>query len=312
MANEAVEYIKDVWDGIVHGKKNKRKKSEAVNEIEEFLQEYAADKVPQKDVLPDVPAYERVTYEAPDDAQIEKDAQKELAAYKAQGEKGIEKEIDALRKQYDSQKETARTRHENAEKEASAEYEAAKRNTDHDMLKRGLARSSIAAGKKAALEQGEAEQKARLYATYAAQTQEIDDNIAALSVRREEALNDFNLSYAAKLTERINALKSEREEKTAAAVKYNNALAEKEHAAAVDKKMKESDLYSEALTQKQKENALYGEARESDYAAAYAVIAEKLRAIGKSDARDIVLNNPNVRGSVGNTYYYKLYDEFCR
>ena len=77
--------------------------------------------------------------------------------------------------------------------------------------------------------------------------------------------------------------------------------------------MKESDLYSEALSQAEKEKKLSGESEESDYGKMYAFITEKLRSINKHDARDIVLNNPRIRGAVGNTYYYyKLYDEFCR
>ena len=50
----------------------------------------------------------------------------------------------------------------------------------------------------------------------------------------------------------------------------------------------------------------------ADYLNVYNAIAAKLREINKNDAREIILNNPNVRESVGNTYYYKLYDEFCR
>lgn len=311
MANEAVEYIKDAWDSLVNGKKNKKKKDSAVTEIEEFINGYGQSKVPEKPVLPDTPEYTRMEYDAPDDEEIDSRAKSELDAYRNEGYGKIDKEINALREKYDSDLSAARENHEAAARKTEASYEAAKKNTDNDMLKRGIARSSIAANKRAELESGEAEAKARLAAEYKRIGDEITAEISSLSVKREQALGDFNIAYAAKLTERINELKDDRDKKAAEALKYNNSLAEKEYAAKVDKQMKESDLYGEALSQREKENKL-GETDGRDYLVVYTAVAEKLRTINKNDAREIVLNNPNVRLGVGNTYYYKLYDEFCR
>ncbi len=312
MGKSGLDYIRGVWDSIVHGKSNKEKKLSAAEEIEEFLKEYAESKVPARPTLPDVPEYERMEYEAPDDETLRKFAENALAAYKAQGEKDIDNKIESQRTQFGQELESAQQSRLRAEERAAAEYATAKRNTDADMLRRGLARSSIAAGQKAALERGEAETRASLFAAYEKQAGEIARKIGELDAQRKSALEDFNLAYAVKLTDKIAALEKERDDKKNEALEYNNSLAQKEHAALVDKQMKESDLYSELLAQKEKENKLHGSVSDDDYAAVYTVIAEKLRTLSASDAREIVLKNPNVRESVGSGYYYKLYDEFCR
>ena len=291
------DYIRETWSSLKNGKSNKNKKDEATEEIENFISGYGKNQLPEKPRLPDVPEYERMEYDAPTDDAI--------------GESGIEKEIAALEKKYASDSEAARENNENAKKSVELGYEAAKRNTDSDMLKRGLARSSIAALSKAEIESEEASAKAGLDASLSRELNEISGKLGELSAKREEALNDFNLAYAAKLTQRITELKSERDKKVAEALKYNNTLAEKEHGAKVDKQMKESELYNDALSQKKKENELSG-ITESDYQNIYSQIAQKLRGLNAHDARDIVLNNPSVRKSLNNTYYYKLYDEFCR
>ena len=292
------DYIRETWSSLKNGKSNKNKKDEVTEEIENFISGYGKNQLPEKPRLPDVPEYERMEYDAPTDDAIGETAKKELESYKAQGESGIEKEIAALEKKY-------------AKKSVELGYEAAKRNTDSDMLKRGLARSSIAALSKAEIESEEASAKAGLDASLSRELNEISGKLGELSAKREEALNDFNLAYASKLTQRITELKSERDKKVAEALKYNNTLAEKEHGAKVDKQMKESELYNDALSQKKKENELSG-ITESDYPNIYSQIAQKLRGLNAHDARDIVLNNPSVRKSLNNTYYYKLYDEFCR
>lgn len=312
MANEAVEYIKETLDSIFNYKKNKKKKNDAIEQINDFINGYAEDKLPSRPKLPDVPQYERMEYEAPADEEVEKRAQDELAEYKALGERGIDNEIGELKKKYAADSENERRAHAQARESLQKSYESAKQNTDYDMLKRGLSRSSIAANKKAALERDEAAAVESLNYAFGEKLGEINRNLNELSAKREKALDEFNLSYAAKLTERINELKEERREQTEKALKYNNSLAEKEYEAKADKIAKESDLYGKELSNAQKENEFKGNVSSADYLNVYNAIAAKLREINKNDAREIILNNPNVRESVGNTYYYKLYDEFCR
>ncbi len=310
--NKAVNYIREAIDSVFGGEENKKKRKTATDEINEFLDGMEKDKLPERPVLPDAPSFDRMEYDAPTNESIRDRAESELTDYRQNAVNGIEKEIAELDKKYNADIAAAKEQADSAANKTSAAYAEAKQNTDNDMLRRGIARSSIAANKKAALESGEAAAKAELYEEYGRQANELSQKISELSVKREQALNDFNLAYAAKLSDRINELYDERDKKVNEALKYNNSLAEKEHNAAVDKQMKESDLYSEALSQREKENNL-GANSESGESEAYAFIAQKLREMNGADARDTVLNNPRIRAAVGNTYfYYKLYDEFCR
>ena len=311
MANKGVDYIKDVWDSIFNSEKNAQNKADAEKDIEDFIGGYDNGKLPEKETLPDTPKYERMEYDAPTDDEISERAESELSDFKNQSENGIEKESELKREQYEADKADADLMRSQAEAKAGEAYAEAKKNVDSDLLKRGLSRSSIAANKIAAIAKGEADAKNEIYNEYAKKVGELNDKINALSLSREQALNDFNIAYAAKLTERINELKNERNQKTLEALKYNNSLAEKEYNASVDKRMKESDLYTEALNQRAKENQLKTRS-ESDSLAIYNKIRSTLLSINANDARDIVLNNPNVKNSLSSMYYYKLYDEFCR
>ena len=313
MANRATDYIMETLDSVFNYQENKKKKNTAQEEIEEFLDGYGVDRPVEKPQLPDAPEYERMEYDAPSDDEIKTRAENELGAYKSQSEKKIEDEMTALGEKFNSQLEDAKTRYDENTKKAEDAYGEAKRNTDSDMLKRGLARSSIAANKQAEIEQSRAAATLELGREYQKEAAALGEKINSLAAERERALSDFNIAYAAKITERIGELTAERDKKQTEALKYNNSLAEKEHSAAVDKQMKESDLYTEALSQREKEKKLAESGENNYYGKMYAAIVEKLRTINKHDARDIVLNNPRIRGAVGNTYYfYKLYDEFCR
>lgn len=304
-------YIGEAWDYVKNYRKNKEAKNAALEEIEAYFDGgISSETETEKPKLPDAPAYERMEYIAPTDEQIKTQAEKELENYKATGEKGVNDKIDALSQKYDAALAAAKEKHEQETAQTEQRYETAKKNTDNDMLKRGLARSSIAALEKAQWEKNETAAKEALSAAYLREADELNGKIADLSTEREQALNDFNLAYAARLTERIDELSRERDEKRTEALKYNNSLTEKEYNAAVNKQMKESDLYSEALSQREKEQKLAGGT--DPQLAAYHFVAEKLRSVNRNDARDIVLYNEEIRLHVGDKGYAALYAEFCR
>ena len=308
---KAIKYIGETIDLIKNYGSNKAKRSEAEEELDSFLNGYESSKLPAKPQLDEVPEYERVNYEAPTDEELNKSAQDELSYYKQSGEDGIVRENEELKRKYERDVESANTAHSEAVAATEQSYAGAKQNVDNDMLKRGLARSSIAVNKKAELENGEAAAKANLAAALNSKITEINEQLSSLDAQREKALNDFNLAYAAKLTQRITELKNERDKKQTEAIKYNNTLAEKEHEQKVNKTVKENSLYESALKQQQLESEMQN-LTNADYEKIYQTIAQTLRSINMHDAREIILNNPRIAQSVSPQYYYKLYDEFCR
>ena len=268
--------------------------------------------MPEKVTLPETPKYDRLEYKAESDEEITSRAKGELAGYYNASKNGIDAEIESLRKKYEDEKTAANNA---AKEQASAVYEAygaAKESTAFDTLKRGLARSSIAALRSSALDEQAAKEAASVTEKLYSAVSEIDGKIADLGVKKEKALNDFNIAYASKLTGKISDLKSERDKKIAEALKYNNSLSESEYKAEIDRKMKESDLYQEALSQKKAENELKDGSTSGDYVKVYERMRDVLGKLDPADARAAFVYDPIYRDNLNDYYYYRLYDEFGR
>lgn len=303
------DFLKDLFGGA---KKSTDEYEAARRELESYVQENSRGPLPEKVTLPETPKYERLEYESKSDDELASQAEKELADYYNSGKNGIDAEIDALMKKYDARKTSAANSANEKTSSVYAAYSAAKENTANDVLKRGLARSSIAALRESELDESAAKEAAAISKQLYDTVNEIDGEIADLGVKREKALSDFNIAYASKLTAKIGDLKSERDKKLAEALKYNNSLSEKEYKQEVDRKSKESDLYTKALSQKKTENELKKSGGNGDYSATYERMRNALSKLDPSDARKAFAYDPIYRDNLNDYYYYKLYDEFGR
>lgn len=303
------DFIKDLFGGT---KKSTDEYDALRRELGEYVKENSSGPLPEKVTLPETPKYERMEYERASDDDLRAQAEKELSAYYESGKNGIDAEIDALGKKYETKKAAAQSAADEKTSALYSAYGAAKENTANDVLKRGLARSSIAVLRESELDETAAKEAAaiaeKLYDTVSG----IESEIAELGAKREKAMNDFNISYASKLTEKISNLKSERDKKIAEVLKYNNSLAEKEYKAEIDRKAKESDMYTKALSQKTAENELKESAGIGDYTAVYERMRNALSKLDPSDARKALVYDPIYKENLNEKYYYKLYDEFGR
>lgn len=309
MAQNFVDYVKELWNAAFKSKENTAGYEEERKKLEEFLAQ--SEVLPEKTVLPDAPEYEKMTVQDLSDEEIKSAAQGKLQDYYNSSKNAIDSEIEALSKKYEQDKTSAVKNYSEKNESVGKLYADAKENTSNDSLKRGLARSSIAINKQAQLDESEAKAKDEIFKDYSDKIESLSNEISLLSVKREKALNDFNIAYAAKLTTSINELKNEMEEKKAEALKYNNTLKEKEYSQSVSKTEKESDLYSEALTQKEKENALKNSGSK-DYEGIYNKMRSILSGLGSDKAKEAFLNDPIFKVNLNDYYYYKLYDEFAR
>ena len=152
-------------------------------------------------------------------------------------------------------------------------------------------------------------------AEYEAAQADVDAKISELDVKRQKAMDDFDIAYTAKLTEEINKLRSEREKLKTEALKYNNSLTEKENKEKIDKAKAESDLYTEQLAQKKAEEKLAeGDTatKEKRYQQIYTVLRDKLLTMSPQEAKQEITNNPIYSSYLSKPYYYKLFDEFGR
>ena len=252
--------------------------------------------------------YDRIEYDAPTDEEIEKNAQNSLKEYQQSGISSIENEIAALLEKYTSDKTVNTQAYENTLKSLNEAYESAIEAANNDAIKRGLARSSIALNTNAAINSEKAEKAAAASAEYNRLDADLTSKINGLEVERQKAMDEFNISYTAKLTEEINKLKEQREELKNEAIKYNNSLAEKEESERIEREKAESDLYSEALSQAKAERDL----KEARYQQIYGILRDKLLTMSAQEAQNEIRNNSIYRTYLSDAYFYKLYDEFGR
>lgn len=309
MAQNFVDYIKDLWNTAFKSKENTAVYEDERKKLEDYLAQ--VDGLPEKTQLPDAPEYEKMTVKEMSDEEIRTKAENELKDYYNTSKNSIDSEIEELEKKYEADKKEASLSMDSKNKSIADAYSSAKENVANDSLKRGLARSSIAINKQVELNDNEAKAKTAANSEYQDKIESINNEISNLSVKREKALNDFNIAYAAKLTTLINGLKDELEKKQTEALKYNNTLKEKEYFGVVSKAEKESDLYTASLNQKDKENALKNSSAK-DYALNYDKMRTLLSGLSASDAKNALINDAIFKANLNDYYYYKLYDEFAR
>ncbi|MBR2967463.1 MAG: hypothetical protein IKC35_01635 [Clostridia bacterium] len=313
-------YLKNLLNGSNSSNKNNVDSgvSSTMDKLKE-LQDYVSSQydtvLPGKTTLEtEVPTYERYEYTPPTDEEITQRAKDEFSPYVDQNKAAIVSEYDNKAKELNANKESRKQLYEDSTQKLKQAYDEAAETLSNDSLKRGLARSSIALNNQAAANKAYTQGIDNLLSQYNAKIDEIDKELNSLDGKLASALNAFNISSAAKLTERINELKSEREENIQKAIEYNNSLLKTEYEQGVDKAKTESDLYSDALSQTQKENELKGalssEEKSQIEKNVYEKVVEILDSMPFDEARELFLNEPIFRNSLSDYYYYTLYYKY--
>lgn len=267
-----------------------------------------------KPSLPKVTLQEK-SYAAPDDNTLKSTAESELAEYRIGTENSLRSKSAAEKTELESKRDAYADSRRNSESELEQRYADAVRAIDNDVVRRGLARSSVATVERGALEReylGKATDIAREYNNSIAK---LESDIAAVDRKLQNALNDFNLTYAAKLNQRLSELKSEREKKMQEVIEYNNGIKQKQAELDRTKAKTESDLYSAALSQMDKEtsvNKALSERRDEVYKAVYKKMDEFLGSLDPSQALLEINNHSFYRQHLSNYYYNRLYDKYGR
>lgn len=286
-------------------------RDELAEEIER-LETYSSSAI--KPTLPKVNLQEK-SYDAPDDMALRQSAVSELASYRSESEKSIrqksEAEAAALNAKRDAYADAKRT----TETELERQYEAAARAIDNDAVRRGLARSSIASVERGALEREYLNRSAEVAREYGVGMSKLESDIASVDKKLQDALNDFNLTYAAKLNKRLNELKAEREKKMQDVIEYNNEIKRKQAALDNDRLKTESALYSAALGQEKQANSLdsaSSQRRDDTYKAVYERMDAFLGSLDPQQALLEIRNHSMYRQHLSNYYYNRLYDKYGR
>ncbi|MCH5163995.1 MAG: hypothetical protein J1F36_03175 [Clostridiales bacterium] len=289
--------------------------SDKLKELESFVKNQYENYLPSKSATtPDVPSYERYEYEAPSDEQIKKSAETELGDYVLSGENSIRDEYAQKAKELEANKASSEKQYVDSSQKLKSAYDEAAEALSNDSLKRGLARSSIALNNQAAATQAYTQNVNSLIEQRNQKIAEIDEELNSLDGQLQSALNSFKIGYAAKLTERINELKAEREKNKQEAIKYNNSLLKDEYEQSINKQKTDSDLYSKALSQKQREEAIKDSLSAEDKSkiekSIYDKVVEVLDSMSFDDAKELFNSEPIFRNILSDYYYYTLYYKY--
>lgn len=288
-------YLKNLA-GLADDEDTKRK----LDEYQRYYNQQMGLDGNSSDSLPELPSYDRLEYDEPSDEEIRKSAEAELADYAKSGERSIRDRYAEKESDLSAKREDDRTRFEDDSDKLKKAYDEAAETLGNDVLKRGLARSSIAVNKQAEVGKAYAEGMRDLISERNDRLQEIDAELSSLDEQLKNALDDFRISYAAKLTERMNELKSEREKNKADALKYNNSLAKEEYEQRLARE-KSTSSSAKKMTEAEKSVAARN---------VYEKAEELLNSLPFEDAKELFLGDPIFRDTLSDYYYYKLYYKF--
>ncbi|MBE5730761.1 MAG: hypothetical protein E7350_02260 [Clostridiales bacterium] len=309
-----LEFLKSLLNGNKTNKEEGKTSQDKLDELKNYVDSQYGSYMPAKKETAQVPTYDKYEYEAPTDEQIKRSATDELVAYKEQNEKAISQEYAQKEKELAANKAASAANYGDSSAKLKATYEEAAQSLSDDALKRGLARSSIALNNQAAASKAYTQSQGELLNKYNENISAIDEELNGLAGKLQSALDSFKISYAAKLTERINELKEQREENKQKALEYNNSLLSKQYEQTLDKDSTESDLYTEALNQQKIKNELKNTIpdgiRNEIEANIYNKVVELLNSMSFDEARTLFLNEPIFHEVLNDYYYYTLYYKY--
>ncbi len=309
-----LSYLKSFLDKV---KTNAATKSptENIKELEDFLNKQNESLMPQPESgSSSLPKYERYEYEAPSDESLRMKAENELNDYLQNGEKSIKNEYDAKEKSLNDAKSSSEMQFNDSRDKLKSAYEQTAQALSNDSLKRGLARSSIALNNQAEAGNAYMQNVNDLIKQRNERIAEIDNELNSLSGQLQSALDSFKISYAAKLTQKINELKGEREKNKQEAIKYNNSIASREYEDRIAKEERDKDAYKDEI---QRQKSLK-ELRDSlpDYQKKrlerefFDKAVEILDSLPREEAQKLFNGSSIFKDNLSDYYYYTLYYKY--
>ena len=248
----------------------------------------------------EVPSLDRLALSDISAEDILSDAKIALEADRVTGLSKIEADNLTKERKLESQKNTAIKDADTDIKKLAEKYDANVEPIKAGALSRGLARSSIVANQ---LSENELNKQSSLYAVDRGLMEElntINQNISVLDAQKQNALNAFDIAYAAKLEDKINKLTQDAEKKNQEIIKYNNTITRQEETMRYNQ---EQELL--------KRIGEYAKIRDSNTADYFAELArsEKLQATfdylnsySKADAIALASNSSDIKSALGKSY----------
>ncbi len=329
MAKSFWDEFKDLFKTDAEKEEEKRqqindaleREKEISNQLSALDKEYK-DSLPKEEeidfekLFPSDSGLKELEYQLDTDDDIAKRAEKENSYSK-------NKELSGLESKYDKQSSALSESRKKAEqtlgegyKQLQELYDQLRKRTENDTLKRGLARSSIAATQLGDLDSARLEGMGNLRASYNSSINDIEESIAKLEADRDHALEELDLKYAVELDDRISELKAERdktaktyEEYNAKVRKQNNEYAQKreENISKYIKDKEEEKRKAEDAQIKHENKYGYTGAKQENYSKRYDIAYDFYSSLSPDIAADALEASPNMKYYLG-AYYNKLLD----
>jgi|GEM_PF-1210855 len=307
---DMLSYIAESIDSVVNRNKRNEEVDNAMRDLNNFIQDQRPQ-IPDRPELPGVPEFDRQQFTERTEEELRQQANDKLADQRIAGERAIETEMQNRENNLNTQRENAQTSVDSQRESVAENFERAQTNVNNDSLRRGLARSSIAVNRSADLAEQAATQSAAIGASLARALEQLDNDISALSGQREQALADFNVTQAARLTQTIHQLQTEQDRARRDAIAFNNNVAEQERRAAIEQAERSAALHQRELDILERERNLSGGAAASSNAI-FNEMVNVLNSLSPTDARRQVMENPIFRDNLSPQEFYRLHDRFTR
>jgi len=305
-----INYIGETVDSIVNRRERQDEVNSALDELNDFINN-SKPSIPDRPDLPGVPDFERQEVNERTEDELREAAEAKLAGEKLAAQRAAEQAAQNRENDLNTKRENAQTSAD-AQRDALAEsFERASQHVNNDTLRRGLARSSIAVNRQGALAEQKATQNAAIGAALARQIEQIDNAIASLAGQREQAIADFNVKHAARLTQKIHQLRTEQDRAKRDAIAFNNNVSEQERRAAIEQQERGAALHQRELDILAREMELSGSTNDRD-TLLFNKMAEILDRLPPTEARRQVMQNPIFRDNLSPQSFYRLFDRFTR
>ncbi len=159
---------------------------------------------------------------------IESEAKNSLEGYKNTSLSAIDKDLEDGTTEIEENKKSVTEARDKTIASTKENYANAKKDASNDVLKRGLARSSIAISVLDAFSKDEIDTLNSIEKDYNDSISALDFELNALNAQKNKALSDFDIAYAVKLNDKIASLTKEYDEREQEIIEFNNDIAKKE------------------------------------------------------------------------------------
>lgn len=279
------------------------------DQLDKIDRQYSISQIPEVK-LPQEIDFEKLEYQPLSDQEIQELAKNSLADYYNLSSKAITQDTQNQQKNLDDYKKQLYEALAQKEQNIEQSFDQAKKDVSSQALKRGLARSSIALAMEQEIDTQKARELAHARNSYIEQAAQIDYKIADLETKKQAAMNDLDISYAAKLAIEINDLKNERAEKIKEVQKYNNELAKYQAEYNINRQKAEQDLtlgQYEILKSKTTGIAeIEKELEQQKQQKKFEFLLDYLSTLPKKEAIKTAETNSMIKDALDTYYYRKL------